>query len=92
MSQESRIFYYKTTSYRFEPVLSSVYKVQENSSYTKVVFEGPKKGIYSVIDRENEEIGYLLCFSCDSATEIVVVSSDFLLTHFNQVKKYLAAA
>lgn len=75
------------TVYRFEPGQSSVYKVQEDSSYTKVVFDGTQKGIISRIDRESEEIGYLLCCSCDPEREILEVSGDFYQTYYNQVMK-----
>jgi len=80
------------TVYRFEPGQSSVYKVQEDSSYTKVVFDGPGKGIISRIDRDNEEIGYLLCCSCDPKREIMEVSGDFYLIYLNQVMKGMARA
>ncbi|MEI9808329.1 MAG: hypothetical protein WDO16_10930 [Bacteroidota bacterium] len=71
--------------YRFEPAESSVYRVLENSCFMTVVFDGLKKGIYSKMDRQNEEIGYLLCCICDKDREIVEVSSDFFQTYYQQV-------
>jgi hypothetical protein len=56
--------------YRFAPDASAVYRLEENCCYLKVAINGPNKGIYSKIDRMNEEIGVLLCCICDAATLI----------------------
>ncbi len=70
---------------RFEPAVIAVYGVLENSCFMTVVFDGLKMGIYSKMDRQNEEIGYLLCCICDKDREIVEVSSDFFQTYYQQV-------
>ena len=78
--------------FRFEPAACSVYQVQEDCCYTQVVFDGPKKGIYSRLDRENEQIGVLLCCICDSQREILQVSKDFYQTYYEMVKQIDARA
>ena len=72
--------------YRLVQEEKAVYKVQENCCFTKVVFEGPAKGIYLRLDRDNELIGTLLCY-CDPQKEILPISEEFYQTYFNLVKE-----
>lgn len=78
--------------YRLEPAEHAVYKVQENCCYTKVVYQGPKLGIYPRFDRENEEIGLLMCGVCDPARKIEDIPKEFFEAYYKIVKKTMAKA
>src|SRR5689334_14219801 len=75
--------------YLYEPAEHTVYKVQEDCCYTKVVFQGPQRGIYQRNDRENEVNGPLMCQICDAKRTIVQVSEDFLHSRFQLAQKGL---
>jgi len=84
--------YMKKIEFRHEPAEYAVYQVQEDCCYVKVVYDGPKKGIYSVNDRENEKIGELLCCICDPKRKIIEVSGDFFQTYYKLVSPSAASA
>ena len=77
--------------YRLVQDEKAVYEVQENCCFTKVVFEGPARGIYPRLDRENEQIGILLCY-CDPKREILPISEEFYQTYYNLIKESLYKA
>ena len=71
--------------YRYEPAAYAIYRVEENCCYTKVVIDGPCKGIYKKLDRLNEEIGDLLCYICDASREIIPVTAEFFQRWHNKI-------
>ena len=74
----------KKPEFRQVPQEKAVYKVQEDCCYTKVVYEGPELGIYSRFDKDNEEVGILLCYS-HPKKEITPISEETYQQYYQMV-------
>ena len=79
-----------TVAYRHIPSMKAVYKVQEGCCFEKVVYDGPEIGFAGIIDRENEEVGPLLC-ACDPRLAILIISEQEFLAIRQTVYDRLAA-
>jgi hypothetical protein len=81
----------KNIEYRLVQEEKAVYQLEEDCCFTKVIFDGPAKGIYERLDRYNEQIGVLICH-CHPKIEIVPISKEFYQTYYNLVHESLLNA